>query len=89
MEYIIGLVLSLLGALLYTNTKRKSAEALLSNSKTKDRLNEEDKDIAKNSGLLEAEVEKRKEIEKRLAKGNGKDATEKDIDSILDPKRNN
>ena len=63
MEYLLGLVGVLLGALYLTNTKKKSAEALLQNQATKEKTLEQDRDIAKNNGLLDAEEQKRKELE--------------------------
>ncbi len=70
-----------LGGLLYYKGKAGSAGALLENSDSKEKLNKEDKDIAKSSGLLEAEEEKRKALEADAAAKSAKvtDATIKDI----------
>lgn len=59
MEYIFGLIALLLGALGYNVIRRRSAEALLQNNEIKSKLNEQDKDKARNDGLLAAEEEKR------------------------------
>ena len=65
-EYIIGIILSLVGYIIYSDTKRKSAESLIENLDTKKLLNESEREIAKNQGLAEAEEERRKEILKDL-----------------------
>lgn len=65
-SYIIGIILSLVGYIIWSDTKRKSAESLLNNLDVKRLLNEADKEIAKNSGLEEAEAEKRRVIEEEL-----------------------
>lgn len=63
MEYLLGLIALLLGGLVLTNKKKQSAEALLQNQATKEKTLEQDRDIAKNTGLLDAEEQKRKELE--------------------------
>lgn len=65
-EYIIGIILSLIGYIIWSDNKRKSAESLLNNLDTKKALNEADKQISKNEGLEEAELEKRRIIEEEL-----------------------
>jgi hypothetical protein len=62
MEYIIGLIVILLGSLFYEKSKRKSAEGVLENLETKKEIIEVEKDVSKNDGLIEAEKEKREEI---------------------------
>lgn len=62
MEYIVGLIVVLLGGLFYERSKRKSAEGALVNLETRKQTLELDKESTKNSGLLEAEEAKRKEI---------------------------
>lgn len=74
MEYLIGIIVALLGGFFYQNSKRKTAEARNENLDTKEKLNDIEKDRAKNSGLLESEEEKRKELEKEAA--NAKVATD-------------
>jgi hypothetical protein len=62
MEYVIGLVVILLGGLFYEKSKRKSAEGVLENLETKKQIIEIEKDVSKHDGLIEAEKEKREEI---------------------------
>lgn len=59
MQYLLGIIGLLLGGLGYNFIKRKSAESLLLNNETKSKLNDQDKNKAKNDGLLEAEEENR------------------------------
>ncbi len=63
MELLLTLLATVTGLFLYNNSKRKTAEALLENQKTKDELNKSSQELAKNNGLLEAEEEKRKALE--------------------------
>jgi hypothetical protein len=62
MDYLIGLVVILLGGLLFERTKRKSAEGILNNLESKKEVLKIETETSKNKGLLEAEEEKRKEI---------------------------
>lgn len=62
MEYLLGALLALLGLLGFNYVKRKSAEALLENSETKDSLNKIDKNISNNQGTLLSEEAKRNEL---------------------------
>ena len=73
MSYLLGLLGLLLGGLLYNNTKRKSAEVLIENLEVKNQANALDKEASKNSGLLEAEEEKRKAIEEKKNEESNKD----------------
>lgn len=62
---ILGFLLVILtGAFLFERSRRKSAEAIADNKEMLDKLNEGNKEIAKNNGQLEAEEEKRNEIRK-------------------------
>ena len=63
MEYLLGLIGVLVGFVYVLNEKKKSAESLLENQKTKEETLKQDRDIAKNDGLLDAEEQKRKELE--------------------------
>jgi hypothetical protein len=67
-EYVIGAILALLGALVYERTKRKASDALLGTLETKKELLKDDAEIEKNKALLTLEEEKRKELEKKDAK---------------------
>lgn len=62
MEYIVGLIVGLVGWLFYERSKRKSAEGALENLDTRKETLTLDKEATKNTGLLEAEEAKREEI---------------------------
>lgn len=63
MEILLTILAAVAGLFLFTNSKRKTAEALLENQKVKEDLNKSSQELAKNNGLLEAEEEKRKALE--------------------------
>jgi hypothetical protein len=62
MEYLIGLVAVLLGGLWFQTKKRQSAEALLSNTQTKEDVQKIQANIDKNNANLSVEEKKREEI---------------------------
>lgn len=62
MEYIVGLIVGLVGLLLFERSKRKSAEGALENLEARKETLELDKEATKNTGLIEAEEAKREEI---------------------------
>lgn len=66
MEYIVGIVLALVGALFWENKKRTIAEARNENLLTKEKLNDINKEMAKNSGSIESEVLNQNKIKKDL-----------------------
>jgi hypothetical protein len=66
MEYLLALLGVLFGAFIFVNTKRKSAEALLENVETKEKLLEKDKEILSEEAKLKMEEEKRALIEATL-----------------------
>lgn len=68
MSYLLGLIGLLLGGFGYNYIKRKSVESLLLNNDTKSKLNDQDKNKAKNDGLLEAEEEKRENLKHNTKK---------------------
>jgi hypothetical protein len=68
MEYLIGIVVGLVGLLFYERSKRKSAEGSLNNLETKKEVLEVEKNLSKNEGLIEAEKEKREEIKNEESK---------------------
>ena len=68
MEYLIGLIVLLLGGLFFEKSKRKSAEGTLENLETKKQILEVEKNVSKNNGLIEAEKEKREEIKNEKSK---------------------
>jgi len=66
LEYLLGGGAAILAALYYLWTKKNSAEALNENIDVKNQINESDKEVSKNTGLLASEEEKRKQLEKEL-----------------------
>lgn len=62
MEYVIGLVLGLVGLLGWNVVKRRSAESLLQNNEVKSKINENNVEAAKKQGQIEAENAKVQEI---------------------------
>lgn len=68
MEYLIGLLVALVGGLLYERSKRRSAESSLENIETKKQIVGLEKEQAKNNALIEAEKEKREEIKNDKSK---------------------
>jgi uncharacterized protein (DUF342 family) len=66
MEYIIGIIATLLGALYWQTQKRKIAEARNENILTKEKLNDINKEIASNSGSIESEKLKQEQLKKDL-----------------------
>ena len=68
MEYLIGIIVALIGLLFYERSKRKSAEGSLENLETKKELLEVEKQVSKTDGLIEAEKEKREEIKNEESK---------------------
>lgn len=64
MEYLLGALAALVGWLLIEKSKRKSAEGLLENLETTKKTLEVDKNINKNTALIEAEENKRQDIQK-------------------------
>lgn len=67
MTTILGILAGVAGILaVLFRSKAKSSEALLENNKTNQEILELDKQLAKNEGLLEAEEEKREELQKEV-----------------------
>lgn len=63
----VGLVMAILtGAFLFERSRRKSAEAVADNKEVLDKINEGDKQITRNDGNLQAEEDKRAEIQKEV-----------------------
>ena len=64
---IIGLLMAILtGAFLFERSRRKSAEAVADNKEVLDKINEGDKQITRNDGNLQAEEDKRAQIQKEV-----------------------
>jgi hypothetical protein len=83
MEYIIGILIALVGALFYSNTKRQSAEASLENVESHKELNKKDHDIELKKARLEAEEAKRAELEKTLNSKEGSDISKSDLEDFF------
>lgn len=66
MDYLIGLLVALGLGFLYQRNRANTAEARNDNLEVKEELNNINKDISKNDGLLDAEEEKRKELQKQV-----------------------
>lgn len=81
MNYLIGIIVALVGAFLYQRNKTNTAEARNDNLTTKEQLNDINKDISKNEGSLESEEQKQEAIKKELE--NNKNVTEA-ISSVID-----
>lgn len=72
---IIGLVMAILtGAFLFERSRRKSAEAVADNKEILDKINEGDKQITRNDGNLQAEEDKRAEIQKEVNRDKADDS---------------
>lgn len=76
---LAGLVVVLIGVLLYERSKRRSAEALNDNIETKEKIDEVQRDVIKNEALMEAERLKRDEINKKLEEDKKKDVSKDDL----------
>lgn len=83
MEYLIGIIAALVGALFWQTNKRKIAEARNENVLTKEKLNDINKDIAKNSGSIESENSKQEEFKKDLENVKTNDLSVSDILDIF------
>lgn len=77
---IAVLIIGILGfAFVLERGKRKSAEGLLENQETKEKVAEVEKVINKNLGLLEAEVLLRSESKEKLDKETQKDVNKETL----------
>lgn len=83
MSYILGLIGVLLAALGYNFVKRRSAEALNANIEVGKKLNEVDKSVAKNEGLLQSEEERREAIKRQMDASSKEFKTIKDLEDFL------
>lgn len=79
MEYIIGLVAALLGALWYTNNKKNQAEALNRTLDTKERDLEKKEQIMKNDATVKAEASTIESIKKDLEDKKNEELTTDDL----------
>lgn len=83
MEYIIGIIGVLFGALYWQTNKRKIAEARNENILTKEKLNDINKEIAKNSGIIESETLKQEELKRDLENAKTNDLSVNDVLNII------
>lgn len=67
-NYLIGIIVALLGAFFYQRNKTNTAEARNDNLEVKEKLNDINKDISKNEGSLDSEELKQEDIKKELEK---------------------
>lgn len=79
MEYLLGIIGLLVGALLFTRTKQKSAESLLENQETKEKLLEVDKAGLVDKANVEVEKEKVAALKEEHEKVSVNEETIKDI----------
>lgn len=66
--------------------RRKSAEGLLENTETKEKVIELEKEINKNEGLLKAEEVKREEIKKTLEEDKKDPVSQEELEKFLNGK---
>lgn len=79
MEYLLGIIVALVGGLFFYKTKAKSAEALLENSDLKDKINTNNVEASKKQGQLEAEKAKVIELFKDADKKKASDVKPDDF----------
>ena len=82
MNVTLGLIAALIiavGFAYYQYKKRQSAEALNDNLETKEKVNDIQKDIDKNDALINAEKEKREELERKAEEEKNKDVSKDDL----------
>lgn len=78
---LAGIVIALVGWLLYERNKRRSAEALNDNQESKEKVTEIQKEIVKNEARNEVEEEKRESLKETLDKAKNEEVS---TDNILD-----
>lgn len=83
MQYLIGLVVALFGGVLFFRNKAQNAQALNENSETKEKVNKEDIEIAKNDAREEAERAKREVLQGNLQKEMSKDVKGQELASFF------
>jgi phage shock protein A len=85
---LFGIIAALLGGFFLQKNKKDSAEALLQNQETKEKLTKVDESIAKNDGLAAAEDYKRKQLEQQANEEKAKNVTKDDLlDFLNDPNK--
>ena len=89
MQYLIGIIVALIGAVLFQSSKKKSTEALLENQSTKETLAALDKDEQKNKGLIEAEAQKQADAKSDAESEKAKNVTNQDIIDFFNNRKPN
>lgn len=80
---LIAAVVGLAGLLFYTNTKRKSSEALLENTETKEKLLEIDKNTLETIAEMNMESVERSEAERKLNDEKKKDLSIQELEKFF------
>lgn len=76
-QTIVGALLVIMtGAFLFEKSKKESAEAIVDNKETLDKVNAITKQIASNDGQLDAEEKKREDLQKAGENAKSSDATD-------------
>lgn len=66
MNYLIGIIVALVGGFFYQRSRANSAEAITQNTETKEQLNTIDSSISKNDGLEAAEEQKQADLKNQI-----------------------
>lgn len=80
MNYLIGIIVALLGGFLYQRNKAAIAEAINKNVDEKEKLNTIDRKIAENSGIISAEEQKQTELKEEIQNA---DNTKVDLATVV------
>jgi hypothetical protein len=78
---VAGVIVALVLWLWHERSQRRSAEALNDNAKTKEQVDNVQKEVVKNEAEIKVEEEKREELKKKLEDEKSKDPSK---DEILD-----
>jgi 3-hydroxyacyl-CoA dehydrogenase len=79
MTYLIGIIVALFGALVYTRGKQKTAEAINENVDVKTEVQKNQAEVDKNNAVIASEEEKREEIKNDASQEKTKSTTDADI----------
>lgn len=83
MQYLIGIIVALVGAFFWQRNRANTAEARNDNLQTKEELNKIDNVIAKNSGQEQAEEEKQAKLKKEIQENATKSIVD-NVSSLID-----
>lgn len=89
MGYLIGLGAALIATILYLWNKKQSAEALLENLDTKEKLGKLNAKAERVSGLIKWEEDKREELTKDAEKEKNKEVTNEDLTDFFNNRKPN